>query len=233
MTGRNDRSLKWRNLAVPLLAGGHGVGKCLGFGGDGSPILVLERLGIDERTTRGRRHGARLEESAHVFRVHSTRRHHFDVRQGPFDGLDVGWAEEFGGENLGGIGSGFPCCNDFGRSKGATEHGNAIAAAHRNDVEAQRRCNDKLGASEDAHARGFGVEHRAQTKDKVGQFSGGLFQHADGPGSGHGELDAGQPTVGESLGTVEQTVGIIGANERDNLFRAYFREHSFFFHESG
>jgi len=38
---------------------------------------------------------------------------HFDVRERSFDGLDVAGAEEFGGENLRGVGAGFPRGDDL------------------------------------------------------------------------------------------------------------------------
>ena len=152
------------------------------------------------------------------------------MRERALDGLDVGGAEELGGEDLGGIGAGLPGGENLGGRERAAEDRHAVAAAEGDDVRAQGGRDDELGAGEDAGAGGLGVEHGAQAEEEAGQLGGGLFQHANGARGGHGELDAGEPAVGEGLGAVEQPVGIVGADQGNDLLGFDLGEDGIFFH---
>ena len=87
-----------------------------------------------------------------------------------FDGFDVAGAEKFGGEDVGGVGAGFPSIDDLGGGEGAGENRHTVAFAKRDDVRAQGGGDDEFSAGEDAGARGLGIEDGAEAEEKIGQL---------------------------------------------------------------
>ena len=216
-----------------LLRGGDGSGEGFGFGGDGGPVFFFEGFGVHQRAAGGRGEGAGFEELADVVLIHAAGGDEFDVGERGFDGLDVGGAEKFGGENLHGVGAGFPGGDDLGGRERATENRHAVTFAHRDDVGARGGGDDELGPGENAGACRLCVEDGAEAEEEIGQLRCGFLQHADGAGGGHGQLDASEPAFSEGLRAIEEAVGAVCADQGDDFFRLNLGENGVFFHGSG
>ena len=177
------------------------------------PILALKNLLGNQSRTRAQCHAARGKEIRRVLRGDAAGRHDLQHRQRREEVLDVGGPGLVGGKNLDEIRARFVGQQGFRGGKRAAGDRLAVAIAHPDDLGPGHRCDDKLRARQNRHARRLRIENAPHPhQDPVAELRRHISDHADRVRRRHGDLDRGHAAGFQGLHRLQQIVGRVGPN---------------------